>query len=113
MVDDVPGWALDVYTREGRAALQRFLQTHCETARWVRDHLRPAQRINFLGTVVFRVEGGLVRQRLTCPTGDELRKLVDIGCHGPSCIDATEILTLMRTDIGLLNEVRAQVIGGC
>jgi|tagenome__1003787_1003787.scaffolds.fasta_scaffold20936708_3 hypothetical protein len=111
MVGDVPGWSMDLYSREGRAALQRFMQTDCGTARWVRDHVRPAQRINFLGTVVFRVEGGLVRQRSRWAIGDELRRRVDLECHGPSCSDATEVLQLMRNDVGLLNEVRAQVIG--
>jgi hypothetical protein len=109
MVGDVPGWSMDIYTREGRAALQSFLKSDCETARWVRDHVKPGQRINFLGTVVFRVEGGLVRQRLAWPTGNELRKLVDIECHGPSCNDATDILQLMRTDIALLNVERSHV----
>lgn len=109
IVGETPSWALDVYTREGRAALEYFLRSDCETARWVRDHVRPGQRANFLGTVVFRVEGGLVRQRSRWPTGDELRRLVDIECHGSNCPDATEILDLMRNDIGLLNEERSHV----
>ena len=109
IIGEVPGWTFDVYTREGRAALQAFLQRDCETARWVKDHVPGGQRVNFLGTVVFRVEGGLVRQRARWPIGDELRRLVDIECHGPSCPDATEILQLMRSDIGLLNEERAHV----
>ena len=109
MLGEVPGWALDVYTREGRAALQGFLQRDCEAARWVRDHVPRGQRVGFLGTVVFRVEGGLVRQRARWPIGDDLRRLVDIECHGASCPDASQILQLMRNDIGLLNEERARV----
>jgi len=112
MIGEVPSYAYDMYVREGRTiSLQTFLQGDSETTRWVRDHVRPGQRVNFLGTVVFRVEGGLVRQRLTWPIGDELRKLVDIECHGPSCNDATEIMKLMRTDIGLLNEERSHHVG--
>src|ERR1035437_5328224 len=38
MVGEVPGWAWDVYVREGRLSLQTFLQGDSETARWVRDH---------------------------------------------------------------------------
>jgi hypothetical protein len=53
MVGEAPGWALDVYTREGRATLDAFLRSDCESARWVRDHLKPGQRVNFLGTVFF------------------------------------------------------------
>lgn len=109
MVGEVPGWACDVYTREGRQALQALLQRDCKTARWVKGHVPAGQRVNFIGTVAFRVEGGLVRQRARWPIGDELRRLVDIECHGPSCSDATEILQLMRNDIGLLNEERSHV----
>jgi hypothetical protein len=109
MIGEVPSYAYDMYVREGRLGLQAFLQRDCGTARWVREHVPAGQRVNFLGTVVFRVEGGLVQQRLTWPIGDELRKLVDIECHGPSCNDATEILQLMRNDIALLNEERSHV----
>jgi hypothetical protein len=109
MVGEVPGWAMDVYTREGRQALQALLQRDCETARWVKGHVPAGQRVSFIGTVAFRVEGGLVRQRSRWPTGDELRRLVDIECNGPSCPDATEILQLMRNDIALLNVERSHV----
>jgi hypothetical protein len=110
MIGEIPGWSYDLYSREGRQALQTFLQTNCETARWVRDHVPAGQRVHFLGTIVFRVEGGLVRQRSRWPTGDELRRLVDIECHGPHCPDATDILQLMRHDIGLLNQERSDVV---
>jgi hypothetical protein len=36
MIGDVPGWALDVYTREGRAAFARLLETDAPAARWVK-----------------------------------------------------------------------------
>lgn len=108
-VGQVPSWSVDLYSREGRLALGSFLQTGCDTARWVMDHIRPSERINFLGTLVFRVEGGLVRKRLKWVIGDELRRLVDIECHGLSCGDATELLQMMRNDISLLNEERAYV----
>jgi hypothetical protein len=109
MIGGIPSWTYDLYSREGRSALQRFLQTDCETARWVRDQVPAGQSVNFLGTVVFRVEGGLVRKRSRWPTGNELRRLVDIECHGPRCPDANPILELMRNDIGVLNEERSHV----
>jgi hypothetical protein len=112
MVGDVPGWAYDVYSREGRAALANFIEGQTETARWVRAHIPPRQRVAFLGSIVFRVEGGLVRKRLRWKTGDELRRMVDIECNGPNCRNATEILHLMRADIPALNRVRAELIGG-
>jgi hypothetical protein len=109
MIGGVPGWAYDLYSREGRRALGGFLEGDSETACWVRAHIPPRQRVSFLGGIVFRIEGGAVRSRLRWRTADELRRLVDIECNGSHCPDATEILHLMRTDIALLNAVRGHV----
>jgi hypothetical protein len=111
MIGDVPAWALDVYTREGRAGFARFLQTDAPAARWVQRNVRQARRVSFLGHVVFRVEGGLVANRVRWPLAEELRRQVDVECSGPECSDATEILELMRNDIPRLNEARAAVMG--
>jgi hypothetical protein len=110
IIRGIPGWAYDLYSREGRAALGRFLQGSSEAARWVHTHIPPSQRVSFLGGVAFRVEGGLVRKRLRWGTGDKLRHLVDVECHGSRCPDASEILQLMRVDVPLLNEARAHVL---
>jgi hypothetical protein len=112
LIDGIPGWALDTYTREGRRALKLFLQSDSASARWINANVPAGQRVNLLGNIVFRVEGGLVRRRSRWPTADELRHMVDVGSHGPACPDATEILALMKADIPALNGVRAEVIGG-
>jgi hypothetical protein len=111
MIGDVPGWALDVYTREGRAAFARLLQTDAAAARWIKRNVRQARRVSFLGHIIFRVEGGLVANRMPWPLADQLRRQVDYECSGLECPDATEILELMRGDIPRLNEARAAVMG--
>lgn len=111
LVRDVPGWALDMYNREGLASLKAFLKGRSEAARWVRAHVPERRQVNFLGTVVFRVEGQLCKQRRRWPQADELRRLVDFECHGPHCLDATEVLDLMRADLPALDEVRFQLNG--
>jgi hypothetical protein len=107
MIGDVPSYAIDVYSREGRAAFARFLDTDAPAARWVRGHVKPARRAAFLGHIVFRVEGGLVARRMRWPLANELRRRTDVECSGRDCPDAGEILELMRADIPLLNETRA------
>jgi hypothetical protein len=108
-IGEVPSWAFDMYSREGRASLSAFLQGTSETAQWVRTHIPAQGRVHFLGTIVFRIEGGLVRSRLRWPTADKLRRLVDLDCYGKHCRDASEVLDLMRHDLPALNEVRAHV----
>jgi hypothetical protein len=108
-IGDVPGCALDVYSREGRAAFVAFLQTDARSASWIRRNVRPARRPAFLGHIVFRVEGGLVTNRMHWQLGDELRRQVDLECAGPECPDAREMLAMIREDIPRLNEVRAEI----
>ena len=106
MIRGVPGWAYDTYSREGGAALRVFLEGQSQTAKWVRAHVPYRQRLKFLGGILFRVEGGLVGKRMRWPVGDELRRQMDLECHGQYCPDAREILELMRADIPVLNGVR-------
>jgi hypothetical protein len=112
MIGDVPGYCLDMFTRPGRAAFARFLRTNCESARWIRAHIALPRQVDFLGGIVFRVEGGLLKDRLRWSIGDELRRKMDLDCNGPDCLDAWEILELSRSDLPLLNEIRAQANGG-
>jgi hypothetical protein len=49
--------------------------------------------------IVFRVEGGLVVNRMRWPLADELRHQVGFECSGPDCHDAAEILDLMGVDL--------------
>ena len=107
MIGDAPSWALDIFSRDGRAVFARFLATDAPAARWVRGNVKPARRVAFLGHIVFRVEGGLVANRMRWPLADELRRQCDVECSGSDCPDATEILDLMRADLPLLNEARA------
>jgi hypothetical protein len=109
MIGDVPSWAFDVFTREGRKAMSQFLKGTSDTAGWVRAHIPAEKQVKFLGSVVFRIEGGLVRARLRWPTGDALREFVDQGCSG-RLGHAPQILDLMRRDLPELNEVRADVL---
>ena len=112
MIGGVPGWAMDVHTRQGRAAFARFLETDAPSARWVRTNIRPARRLPFFGHIVFRVESGLVVNRLRWPLADELRRQADVECSYPDSTDDTEILGLTRADLPILDEVRTAVAGG-
>jgi hypothetical protein len=110
VIGNVPAWALDVYTREGRAAFARLLETDAPAARWIQRNVGPARRLAFLGHIVFRVEGGLVINRLAWPLAAELRRQVDYEYSSRDCPGAAEILELTRADIPLLNEARGAVM---
>ena len=60
---------------------------------------------------MFRVDGGLLKDRMRWPLGDELQRQYEIESAGPECNDATEIIALVRYDIELLKAVRAELFG--
>ena len=111
MVGSVPGWCLDKHTRQGKAAIARFLEARSETARWVRQNVPPAQRAAFLGSLVFRVESQCVDRRLRWPTGDDLLRMSDLESRGLPPVRMAEAYALLRNDLPLLDDLRRKTIG--
>jgi hypothetical protein len=111
MIGDIPGWAYDLFSREGRLCLVRFLETGASTALWIHRRIRPSRRIAFLGHIVFRVEGGLVDRRLGWPLAVRMRAQGDAECSR-EWADASEVLSLMLSDMEALNDVRAGLTEG-
>ena len=112
MIGEVPGWAFDMFSRDGRLALSRFLRGKTKTARWISAHIAPAARLDLLGNLVFYVEGDQLDQRLRWPVGDDLRRRAEIECLGEGCPDSTEVLGLLRADFPALNRSRRESMGG-
>jgi hypothetical protein len=110
LIGNVPGWAYDLYSREGRRCFAAFLEGQTKTARWIRRHVPSARRINSLGRIVFRLEGGRCKNRLAWKVADQLRELVDHECHGEHCLEAADVIALLRDDFDRLNEVRKNVL---
>ena len=59
MIGALPGWALDMFTREGRKALGLLLQNDAGIRTWARTTIGPTGRIEILAQALFRVESGL------------------------------------------------------
>lgn len=109
MIGAVPAWAIDYYSRPGRAAMKVFLKRDTPTGRWIEKHIAPRSRVEFLGGLVFRAEGGLMRRRLQWPVGRQLRQMMMIEANGCGIEDAREVLDLLRNDLPVLDKERANV----
>lgn len=110
MVGAVPIWALDQYTREGKQSLRQFLSRDTSITRFILNNVAPSQRLKFLGGLLFRIEGGLLRRRLQWQSGQSLRYSMEVEANGCGIDDATEGLLLLRQDIELLNQERRNAI---
>ena len=109
MVGPVPCWAYDMHVREGNRAMALFLQSGCETARWLSTHVEPGRRVRTLGEMLFKVESGLVAKRFHWPAGDQLRAKADGLVEGLDARCVMEGLQLLRADLPRLNEARRHV----
>ena len=110
LAGNIPSYALDTYTREGKQAFAGFLNTNAETASWINENRPKGARLRLLGELVFRVEGGQLIRRKAGSAADALRQQYEIDCLGTFPEEASTLLALMRKDIGQLNACRAQVM---
>lgn len=105
----IPTYCYDLFSWEGKAALVRFLKRDTPTGRWLRKNVPVERRLAVVAGGVFRVEGGLVRQRIEWPCAITLRWLADSGFHGMKLSDPAAFLDMIRADLPTLDEERADV----
>lgn len=111
MTGPVPGWAVDMYTRQGKEALGRLLETGAGSAAFAKAHLPRSKQVRFLGGLLFRIEGGVLAQRLGGALSDRLRHQMSFETLGVDPLHAVAALDLMREDLPLLNRIRAAIMG--
>lgn len=71
---DIPGYALDRFTRAGNSANRKFLAGDATLVRLLgAAGIHGAERTKMLGDVIFLIEGGLAARRLTWPEAEKLR----------------------------------------
>jgi hypothetical protein len=105
----LPTFCLDGFSREGRAALARFLHRQCRTTSWLEAHAPADRRLLVLAGALFRIEGALVRKRTIWPTAQTLRRMADQGFHGIASADGDGLLTRKTEDSDLLNQIRCAI----
>jgi len=108
----LPSWALDMFTREGKAAIRRLMAGNTDVARHARETFPCAGRTRLLGEAVFRVESGLLRNRLDGSQGQRLRSQMELECLGIDPGQADTLLKLMRDAIPELNACRVAIMEG-
>lgn len=102
----VPTYVYDAFSHEGKIALTRFLKRNTSTGRWLRRYVPAERRMAVLAGGLFRIEGGLVRQRVEWPCAITLRWLADSGFHNMKLSDPAGFLAMVREDLATIDEVR-------
>ena len=105
----IPTYCYDAFSYEGKSALARFLKRDTATGRWLRRYVPAERRLSVLAGGLFRVDGGLVRQRVMWPCAMTLRWLADSGYHSMKLSDPAAFLDMIRADLPTIDEERADV----
>jgi hypothetical protein len=110
-IGEVPSYALDQYTRSGRAALREYVD---KSERWKAFakalKLTRQEQATAAGELFFRIESAAVTRRRSWDIGRVIREqAMPSGCH-LSVPLATEGLQLAFEEVPLLNEYREQLI---
>ena len=111
MVGPVPCWAYDMHVREGNRAIARFLESDCETTRWLHSHAPASRRVRFFREMLFAVESSLVDRRLRWEVGDAMRRMWTLESHGIDPTVMAEGHGLLRGDLRMLHQERRHVVG--
>jgi len=112
MAGPIPCWALDMFTREGKEALRRFLGTGTRTAEWLEKNLTPRQRLPFLSLLIFHSEGGKLINRLQTELAGSLRRANEEEASGVEPAAMREATAIIQDDFATLNDIRRQILGG-
>ena len=110
LIGDLPSWALDQFTREGKLALTRLLAMNSGVAAMAAALVPKSERVRFLGRLLFRVEGSLLTNRVGGDLSDLLHAQQTFETLGVDPRHAAQALDLMREDLLLLNCIRAAVM---
>jgi hypothetical protein len=110
MIGRVPCWVLDMHVREGNRAMTLLLKRGGRFAKWHDKHVGSSRGVRVMGSLLFRIESGLVDRRINWEIGNRVRAQADYCFPGLDPDLAAEGRTILLEDLPQLNEARADVI---
>lgn len=114
----IRGWpaeAYDMHNRLGRKAIELFAQRCTPIRQLMQRHLAPGHHADFVGTLVFRVEGENVDRRIVYPGSQAILRQAEaahLTYSGFPATLVTEALEVVRDHLALLHQCRRETVGG-
>lgn len=109
-LESVPSYALDTYTRSGKAAIRQLLQTSAPLRSFLGLHAPEQGWPKIVAVMLFRIEGGLMANRLRWPSGEQIKERADEIIPGLPIEVGIEGMELLRAEIPQLNAARGMII---
>lgn len=112
MIGGLPSYTFDNHTRDGNTCFREFIKRSQDMRGYLQScNIQPRDWGRIAGKLTFRVESGLLAQRMNWQTG---QVLLTKGNHFGRGIPLKQVpvgLKLMKRSIPLLNDVREDVLG--
>ncbi len=109
MVGDAPSYALDAYTRSGKAAIRELLRSSKQLRQFLSANAPEKAWPRIASVMLFRVEGGLMTNRLRWHEGNEVYQAADLVVPGLDAEAVPEGLDVLRNDLPVLNAIRKRI----
>ena len=110
-IGDIPGFALDQYTRPGLAAIRQFAYSNPAWREFAeRWRLPRSDWPRAVGELLFRAEGAVVTNRRTWEVGQRLyARSLQVGCFMPEAAVPDGWALILREGVNI-NQLRARTL---
>ena len=104
----IPTFAMDQYTRSGKAMIRQFVQQSLEwNAFCDASNISRQDRIAAAGELLFRIDGAAVTSRAVTAQSAVIRQRSDVlGCFTPSAA-VHEAVSILRRQLPYIDQLRA------
>ena len=109
MIGDAPSYSLDAYTRSGKAAIREILSTSKPVRQFLNANAPEKAWPKIAAMMLFRVEGGLMSNRLRWAVGDQIKTSADLIVPGLEANAVSEGLDILRDELPRLNTIRQRI----
>ena len=109
MIGDAPSYALDTFTRGGKTAIRELVKSSTPLRHYLTPHAPQARWPAIVALMLFRVEGGLMANRLRWKEGDAIKEVDDLTIPGLPREAVPEALEILKQELSTLNAIRTRI----
>ena len=111
-IGDMPACVFDGYTYQGKRAIRELVERSTPLRRFLGGRAPRKDWPKIVALILFRVEGGLMTNRLRWGLGDGVREDADMRGRRIDPEAVPEAMAILRSELPRLNEIRARIAAG-
>ena len=112
IIGDMPACVFDGYTHQGKRAIRELVERSTPLRRFLGGRAARKNWPKIVALILFRIEGGLMTNRLRWGLGDRVRDDADMRGRGIDPEAVLEAMAILRRELPRLNAIRARIAAG-